>query len=223
MTPNGHGVDGAQGAARYTVGPMNPNIGSIMQARPFDSDSLTQRLKDRQVAQAVVNGSQQLTIQFSDGTTLIVEARSDGLLTHVESAGKSATQDTSQHPTQRHPSFWQSARRAGHRAALPCLRADCEPNDANARAARFNHKAAWCAAIHSNLHRSHRPGHTWPRAVKTSQTQVACGPGTKRSQRPHTTETKESELLDPILFELPRRQERQDEIAGAAPGVRSSG
>jgi hypothetical protein len=175
MTPNGHGVDGAQGAARYTAGPMNPNIGSIMQARPFDSDSLTQRLKDRQVAQAVVNGSQQLTIQFSDGTTLIVEARSDGLLTHVESAGKSATQDTSQHPTQRQLEYLVFISKYIHRfgrapaerdrAALPCLRADCEPNDANARAARFHHKAAWCAAIHSNLHRSHRPGHTWPRAV----------------------------------------------------------
>ena len=61
----------------------------------------TLRLKDRQVSQALVNGTRQLTIQFSDGTALIVEACSDGLLTRVESASRSATQDTSQHPTQR--------------------------------------------------------------------------------------------------------------------------
>jgi len=72
-----------------------------MKARLLDSDSLTQRLKDRQVSQAVVNGAQQLTIQFSDGTALIVEAGSDGLLTRVESPSTSATQDTSQRPTQR--------------------------------------------------------------------------------------------------------------------------
>ena len=80
---------------------MNPHMGRIMQVRLFDSDSLTQRLKNRQVAQAVVNGTQQLTIQFSDGTKLIVEACSDGLLTRVESAIRSATQDTSQQPTRR--------------------------------------------------------------------------------------------------------------------------
>lgn len=72
-----------------------------MKARLPDSDSLTQRLKDRQVAQAVVNGTQQLTIQFADGSALIVEACADGLHTHVESASRSATPDTSQRPTQR--------------------------------------------------------------------------------------------------------------------------
>jgi hypothetical protein len=67
-----------------------------MQTRLLNSDSLTQRLKDRQVSQAVVNGTQQLTIQFSDGTVVIVEACSDGLLTRVESASTSAAEDTSQ-------------------------------------------------------------------------------------------------------------------------------
>jgi repressor LexA len=81
--------------------PINPNLRSVMKTRLLDSDSLTQRLKDRQVSNAVVDGTQQLTIQFSDGTALIVEACSDGLLTHVESASRSATQDTSQRPTQR--------------------------------------------------------------------------------------------------------------------------
>ena len=72
-----------------------------MKARLLDSDSLTQRLKDRQVSQAVVNGTQQLTLQFSDGTTLIVEACSDELLTRVERASTSAAQDASQRPTKR--------------------------------------------------------------------------------------------------------------------------
>ena len=72
-----------------------------MQARLLNSESLTHRLKDRQVSQAAVNGAQQLTIQFSDGTVLIVEACSDGLLTRVESASTSAAQDASQRPTKR--------------------------------------------------------------------------------------------------------------------------
>ena len=72
-----------------------------MKAPLLDSDSLTQRLKDRQVSQAVVNGTQRLTIQFSDGTVVIVEACSDGLLTRVESASTSAAEDTSQRPTKR--------------------------------------------------------------------------------------------------------------------------
>ena len=72
-----------------------------MKARLLDSDSLTQHLKDRRVVQAVVNDAQQLTIEFSDGTALTVEACADGLLTHVERASRSATPDTSQRPTQR--------------------------------------------------------------------------------------------------------------------------
>ena len=172
MTPNEHGADGAQGAARYTVGPMNPNIGSIMHARLFDSDSLTQRLKDRQVAQAVVNGSQQLTIQFSDGTTLIVEARSDGLLTHVESAGKSATQDTSQHPTQRQLEYLVFISKCIHRFGRAPAERDIERhflvsaptvNQMMQMLERrgFITRQPWCAAIHSNLHRPHPVGQ-WP-------------------------------------------------------------
>jgi len=72
-----------------------------MPARLLTSESLTHRLKGRQVSQAVVNGTQQLTIHFSDGTVLIVEACSDGLLTRVESASTSAAPDTSQRPTRR--------------------------------------------------------------------------------------------------------------------------
>ena len=72
-----------------------------MQERLFDSKSLTHILKDRQVSHAVVNGTQQLTVQFSDGAVLIVEACSDGILTRVDSASTPAAQDASQRPTKR--------------------------------------------------------------------------------------------------------------------------
>ena len=72
-----------------------------MKTRRLDSESLTHRLKDRQVSQAVVDGTQQLRIHFSDGTVLIVETCSDGLLTRLESTSASAKQDTSQRPTKR--------------------------------------------------------------------------------------------------------------------------
>jgi hypothetical protein len=49
----------------------------------------------------MINGRQQLNIQFSDDTVLIVEAGSDGLLAHVESATAPAAQDDSQRPTKR--------------------------------------------------------------------------------------------------------------------------
>jgi hypothetical protein len=68
-----------------------------MPVRHLDSESLTRRLKDRQVSQAVVKGSYELTLQFSDGTILHVEASSQ-LLTRVESA---ITPDASERPTQR--------------------------------------------------------------------------------------------------------------------------
>ena len=69
-----------------------------MQTRPLDSESLTHRLKNRQVSQVVVNATQQLTIKFSDATVLIVEASSDGLVTRVTT---SPGPDTPQRPTKR--------------------------------------------------------------------------------------------------------------------------
>ena len=81
--------------------PANLRLRIIMKTRHLDSESLTHRLKDRQVSQAVINGTQQLRIQFSDGTVLIVEACSDGLRTRVENTSISAAQDPSQRPTKR--------------------------------------------------------------------------------------------------------------------------
>ena len=72
-----------------------------MQTRPLDSESLTHRLKNRQVSQVVVNATQQLTIKFSDATVLIVEASSDGLVTRVASVTTSPGPDTPQRPTKR--------------------------------------------------------------------------------------------------------------------------
>lgn len=72
-----------------------------MQTRLLNSESLSRHLKDRQVSRVVINGRQQLNIQFSDGTVLIVEASSDGLVTHVESATEPAAQRDSQRPTKR--------------------------------------------------------------------------------------------------------------------------
>lgn len=72
-----------------------------MQLRLLGSESLSRHLKDRQVSQVVVNSERQLKIQFSDGTVLIVEAGSNGLLARVDSASASAGQDSSQRPTKR--------------------------------------------------------------------------------------------------------------------------
>jgi len=71
-----------------------------MPARHLDSESLTRRLKDRQVSQAVVKGEYELILQFSDGTVLHVEASSQ-LLTRVEGAVTPEAPDASERPTQR--------------------------------------------------------------------------------------------------------------------------
>ncbi len=70
-----------------------------MQARPSNSESLTHRLKNRQVSLAVIDGKHQLTVQFSDGTLLIVQAFPDGLLVRVETDSTTEAQGTSPRPT----------------------------------------------------------------------------------------------------------------------------
>lgn len=72
-----------------------------MQTRLLGSESLSRHLNGRQVSQVVVTGKQQLTIQFSDGTALFIEAGSDGLVARVECASASAAQDGTQRPTKR--------------------------------------------------------------------------------------------------------------------------
>ena len=72
-----------------------------MPTRLLNSGSLTHRLKNRQVSHAVVDGARQLTIQFSDGTALIVEACPAGLVTRVESPSASAVRNKALRPTKR--------------------------------------------------------------------------------------------------------------------------
>jgi repressor LexA len=72
-----------------------------MPAEIFNSKSLTHRLKDQQVTHAIVDGSRHLTVQFSDGTALIIEAGPDGLVTRVEDAGTAMPQGNSHRPTKR--------------------------------------------------------------------------------------------------------------------------
>ncbi|HEX4965371.1 MAG TPA: hypothetical protein VF173_31465 [Thermoanaerobaculia bacterium] len=71
-----------------------------MPARHLDSESLTRRLKNRQVSQAAVKGAYELILQFSDGTILHVEASSQ-LLTRVEDAITPEASDASERPTKR--------------------------------------------------------------------------------------------------------------------------
>ena len=97
-----------------------------MQARHLDSKLLTHRLKDRQVSQAVVNGTQQLTLQFSDGTVLTVEACSEGIFTRVESANPSAAQDGSPRPTRRQLEYLAFISKYIHRFGRAPAEADIE-------------------------------------------------------------------------------------------------
>lgn len=97
-----------------------------MQARHLDSESLTRRLKDRQLSRAVVNGTQQLTLEFSDGTVLIVDACSEGILARVESASPSAAQDASPRPTKRQLEYLAFISRYIHRFGRAPAEADIE-------------------------------------------------------------------------------------------------
>src|SRR3954465_3817703 len=72
----------------------------IMPSRHLDSESLTRRLKDRQVSQALVKGAYELILRFSDGTVLHVEASSQ-LLTRVEDAVTPEAPDAAERPTKR--------------------------------------------------------------------------------------------------------------------------
>ena len=71
-----------------------------MQSRPPGSESLTRQLKDRQVSQVLVTEKQRLSIRFSDGTVLVVEAGPNGLLARVE-PHVSVAPDDSPRPTKR--------------------------------------------------------------------------------------------------------------------------
>ena len=64
--------------------------------RLLSAVSLSRHLKDRLKSRVVIKDRQQLNIQFSDGTALIVKAGPDGLVAHVESATSRAAQREAQ-------------------------------------------------------------------------------------------------------------------------------
>ena len=72
-----------------------------MKQKPPDSGSLTHDLKDQQVLKIVAHGAHQIVLQFSGGTSLIIDWCPDGLLTRVMNADRINTSDTSPHPTRR--------------------------------------------------------------------------------------------------------------------------
>lgn len=67
----------------------------------LNSESLTDRLKGRQVLRALIDDDGQIDIQFTCGTVLIVEAISDGLVARVENARASVPEGGLPRPTKR--------------------------------------------------------------------------------------------------------------------------
>jgi LexA DNA binding domain len=72
-----------------------------MPSRTSSTDSLTQALRDKQVAHASAERKQRICIHFCDGTTLVVEARSEELMVKVNRPHSAAVQDHAVHPTKR--------------------------------------------------------------------------------------------------------------------------
>jgi repressor LexA len=65
------------------------------------TESLTQVLRGKQVAHASFDGKQRLSIQFSDGASLVVEASSKELVVVVKRPEVSASKGTVSQPTKR--------------------------------------------------------------------------------------------------------------------------
>ena len=72
-----------------------------MPPRILTAESLTQSLRGETVSHASAEGKQRLGIHFSNGVTLVVEARSEELTFTLEQPRLSATKSTSAQPTKR--------------------------------------------------------------------------------------------------------------------------
>ena len=72
-----------------------------MRTKLPDSESLTNRLKDRQVLRALIDDDEQLSIEFTCGTVLFIEATSYGLVARVENTRAPAHEHGLQRPTKR--------------------------------------------------------------------------------------------------------------------------
>ena len=106
MTPNGHGADGAQDAPRLTPRSLHGRADEPTHRAHHASTTFRFGLTHttpEEPAGCASGGQWRAATDHPllRRTKLIVEACSDGLLTRVESAIRSATQDTSQQPTRR--------------------------------------------------------------------------------------------------------------------------
>lgn len=72
-----------------------------MRTKLLDSESLTNLLKDRQVLRALIDDDEQLSIEFTCGTVLFIEATSYGLAARVENTRAPAREHVLQRPTKR--------------------------------------------------------------------------------------------------------------------------
>lgn len=72
-----------------------------MPPRTLTAESLTQVLHGKQVTHANIEGKQRLSIHFSDGLTLVVEARSEELVAAVKRPDGAASESVSAQPTKR--------------------------------------------------------------------------------------------------------------------------
>ena len=72
-----------------------------MRTKPLNAESLTDRLMDSQVLRVLIDDDEQLSICFTCGTVLIVEANPDGLIARIENARTSAHERGLQRPTKR--------------------------------------------------------------------------------------------------------------------------
>ncbi len=101
------GISGSSraGAGRLTVAlgrrVSNRRLKLILKPNHLSSGYLSRHLKDRLVSQVVVTGKRQMSINFSDGTVLIVDGGRDELVVRIESESASVAHKGSPSPTKR--------------------------------------------------------------------------------------------------------------------------
>jgi DNA-binding MarR family transcriptional regulator len=72
-----------------------------MPPRPLTAESLTQSLHGKTFSHATADGKQRLCIHFSDGGTLLLEARAEELVATVKQRKPAAIKSASSQPTKR--------------------------------------------------------------------------------------------------------------------------
>lgn len=65
------------------------------------AQSLTQALQGKQVLHASFEGKQRLSLYFSDGAALVVQAQGDAVVATIKNPQAAPSKDTSAHPTKR--------------------------------------------------------------------------------------------------------------------------